>query len=156
MGFFALAALGLSLGSTVNSVREGQKAAKSQRKANEVSRKIEDRQRQRERMQSLREAQILRAQGTQMAANTGALDSSGYAGQQAGITAATAGNIAFSQQVSTGAQVIGQYTQRAAASQNRAGNWSALAALSLQAASMSSFGAPTAAPKANAPVGPVQ
>jgi hypothetical protein len=153
MAFFALAALGLALGGTVQSVREGRKSAKAQRKANEVSRKVEDRQRQRERMQALREAQILRAQGTQMAVNTGTVDSSGFAGQQAGITAATAGNIAFSQQVSTGAEVIGQYTQRAADANNRAGNWQALASLSLQAAS---FAMPTPAPRANAPVGPVQ
>ena len=150
--WFAVAAVA-SLVGTGASIVQGRKSAKSQRKANEVSRKIEDRQRQRDRMQSLREAQILRAQGTQMAVNTGTVDSSGYLGQQSGITAATAGNIAFSQQVSTGAEVIGQYTQRAADQQNRAGNWAALASLSMQTASM----APTkAAPKANTPVGPIQ
>lgn len=151
MFWFAVAAIA-SLVGTGASVVQNRKASKAQKKANEVSRKIEDRQRQRERMQSLREAQILRAQGTQMAVNTGALDSSGFAGQQAGITAATASNIAFSQQVSTGAEVIGQYTQQAASAQNRAGNWAALASLSMQAASM----APTTAAKTNTPVGPVQ
>jgi hypothetical protein len=146
-------ALGISAAGTAASVKEQRKSAKAQRKANEVSRKVEDRQRQRERMQALREAQILRAQGTQMAVNTGTVDSSGYAGQQAGITAGTAGNIAFSQQVSTGAEVIGRYTQQAADAQNRAGNWQALASLSMQAAS---FAMPAPAPRANAPVGPVQ
>jgi hypothetical protein len=149
-GFTAVA---VAVASTGASVVQNRKSAKAQRKTNEVSRKVEDRQRQRERMQSLREAQILRAQGTQMAVNTGTVDTSGYAGQQAGITAATGGNLAFSQQVSTGADVIGTYTQRAADAQNRAGNWAALASLSMQAASM----APAkTAPKANAPVGPVQ
>jgi hypothetical protein len=152
--FFAALALGLFSASTVASVRQQSKSAKAQRKANEVSRKIEDRQRQRERMQSLREAQILRAQGTQMAVNTGTVDSSGFAGQQAGITAATAGNIAFSQQVSTGAEVLGMYGQQAADAQNKSSNWAALASLSLQAASFTST--TTKAPKANTPVGPVQ
>ena len=150
MAFFALAALGLALGGTVQSVREGRKSAKASRKANEVSRKIEDRQRQRDRMQALREAQILRAQGAQMAVNTGTVDSSGFAGQQAGITAATGGNLAFSQQVSTGAEVVGQYSQQAASAANRASSWSALAQLSLQVASMAPE---SATPKANAPVG---
>lgn len=136
---------------TTASVVQNKKSAKAQRKANEVSRKVESRQLQRDRMQALREAQILRAQGQQMAVNTGTVDSSGYLGQQAGVLASTAGNIAFSQQVDTGATVIGQYTQQAADSQNRAGNWAALASLSLQAASMTGTSS-----KTNTPVGPVQ
>lgn len=151
MALFALAALaiGLSGAATAASVVQGRKSAKAQRQANEVSRKIESRQMQRERMQALREAQILRAQGQQMAANTGALDSSGFAGQQAGITAQTNSNIAFSQQVDTGTAVVSRYSQQAADAGTKAGNWAALAQLSLMASS--AISSPTSATKANKP-----
>lgn len=122
----AVAAVG-----TTASVVQSTKAAKAQRKANDVNKKIQDRQALRERMQALREAQILRAQGQQLAANTGTVDSSGFAGQQAGITAQTNSNIAFSNQVTTGNAVIGAYTNKAAGAATQAANWGALAQLSL-------------------------
>lgn len=120
---------------TASSVVQGRKSAKAQRAANEVNRKIESRNTQRERLAALREAQIARAQGQQMAVNTGTLDSSGFAGQQASITTQTASNIAFSQQVATGAEVISQYTQVASDAANKAANWGALAQFSLAAGS---------------------
>lgn len=120
---------------TASSVVQGRKSAKAQRAANEVNRKIESRNTQRERLAALREAQIARAQGQQMAVNTGTLDSSGFAGQQASITTQTASNIAFSQQVATGTEVISQYTQVASDAANKAANWGALAQFSLAAGS---------------------
>lgn len=121
--------------STGASVIQSRQSAKAQRKANDVNRKIQERQAVRERMQALREAQIARAQGQQLAANTGTVDTSGFIGQQAGITAQTASNIAFSTRASTGAEVIGAYTQKASDASVRSANWGALAQLSLAATS---------------------
>ncbi len=128
-----VALVGVSAGATAMSVVESRKSAKAQRKANDVNRKIQERQAVRERMQALREAQIARAQGQQLAANTGTVDTSGFMGQQAGITAQTASNIAFSTRNSTGAEVIGAYTQKASDASVRSANWGALAQLSLAA-----------------------
>lgn len=128
-------ALGVSALGTVASVVQSGKSAKAQQKANDVNRKIQERQASRERLQALREAQIARAQGQQLAANTGTVNSSGFAGQQAGITAQTASNIAFSNQVQTGTAVVSQYTQTASDAANKAANWGALAQFSLAAGS---------------------
>lgn len=128
-------AVAVSAVATTASVVQSRKSAKAQQKANDVNRKIQERQSARERLQALREAQIARAQGQQQAANTGTLGSSGFAGQQAGITAQTASNIAFSNQVQTGTAVVSQYTQTASDAANKAANWGALAQLSLAAAS---------------------
>lgn len=121
--------------STGASVIQSSKSAKAQKKANDVNRKIQERQSARERLQTLREAQIARAQGQQLAANTGTVNSSGFAGQQAGITAQTASNIAFSNQVQTGTAVVSQSTQTASDAANKAANWGALAQFSLAAGS---------------------
>lgn len=132
---WGVTALVVSAVSTGVSVIQNRKSAKAQRKANDVNRKIESRNAQRERLAALREAQIARAQGQQMAVNTGTADSSGFAGQQAGITTQTASNIAFSQQAETGAAVVSQYTQQAADAATKSANWGALAQFSLAAGS---------------------
>jgi len=132
---WVVTAVAVAAVSTGASVVQSRKSSKAQQKANEVNRKIESRNAQRERMAALREAQIARAQGQQMAVNTGTVDSSGFAGQQAGITAQTASNIAFSQQVETGTAVVSQYTQNAADASARSANWGALAQFSLAAGS---------------------
>ena len=136
---WVVTAVAASAISTGLSVIESRKSTKAQRKANDVSRKIEARQAQRERLAALREAQIARATSTQQAATAGTVDSSGFAGQQAGITTQTASNIAFSQQVQSGAEVVGMYNQKAADASVRSANWGALAQLSLASAS---FAAP--------------
>lgn len=132
---WVVTAVVVSAVATGASVQQSRKSAKAQQKANDVNRKIEARNAQRERLAALREAQIARAQGQQMAVNTGTVDSSGFAGQQAGITAQTASNIAFSQQMETGAAVVSQYNQQAASAATRSANWGALAQFSLAAAS---------------------
>lgn len=132
---WVVTAVAVAAVSTTASVVQSRKSAKAQQKANEVNRKIESRNAQRERMAALREAQIARAQGQQMAVNTGTADSSGFAGQQAGITAQTASNIAFSQQMETGSAVISQYTQAASDAASKSANWGALAQFSLAAGS---------------------
>lgn len=133
--------------STGASVIQSSKNAKAQKKANDVNRKIQERQSARERLQALREAQIARAQGQQLAANTGTVNSSGFAGQQAGITAQTASNIAFSNQVQTGTAVVSQYTQTASDAANKAANWGALAQFSLAAASFAGSQPASTTPK---------
>lgn len=100
-------------------------AAKMQRKANEVQSRIEARQMQRDRMQALREAQIARAMGQQSAAVSGTADSSGFSGSQAGMQATALGNVAFSQQVSTGVEMINMYNRKAAGKMSQANTWQA-------------------------------
>ena len=119
--------------STALSIKESQKSASFQRKANDVSRKIRERQEQKQRLAAVREAQIARAQNTQMAANAGTVNSSGFSGVQSGITAQTASNIAFANQVGTGQTAIMQYRQAASDSNTKSQNWAAIAQLSMQA-----------------------
>ena len=88
-------------------------ARKQQQKAQEVQSRIEGRQMQRDRMQSLRESQIARAMGAQAAVSSGVADSSGFEGSQAGMQASALSNIAFSSQVETGVGQINRYNRRA-------------------------------------------
>lgn len=98
-------------------------ARKAQQKANNVQSKIEARQMQRDRMQALREAQIARATGMQMAVTSGSADSSGLAGSQAGMQATALSNLAFSQQVETGVGMINMYNRTAARKMMQSQNW---------------------------------
>lgn len=109
-------------------------ASKMQRKANEVQSKIEARQMQRERMQALRDAQIARAMGQQSAAVSGTTDSSGFSGSQAGMQASVLGNVAFSQQVSTGVDMINMYNRKAAGKMAQANTFAVIKQLGDQAA----------------------
>lgn len=111
-------------------------AAKMQRKASEVQSRVEARQMQRDRMQALRDAQIARAMGQQSAAVSGTADSSGFAGSQAGMQASVLGNVAFSQQVSTGVEMINMYNRRAAGKMAQANTFAAIKQLGAQAARM--------------------
>lgn len=120
------------------SVYQSNKANKANRKAQEVNRKIEERQRKRDQMDQLRQGQIARAQAVAAGVNTGVSDSSGLQGQVAGIQAQTASNIAFSNQVQTGANVVGMYQQQAAQAEQIAGNWASLAQLSMTVGSVAS------------------
>lgn len=107
-----------------NMVTGGALAARDSRKATEraqaVQNKIEGRQMQRDRMQALREAQIARATGLQQAVTSGAANSSGLAGSQAGMQASALGNLAFSQQVDTGVGVMNMYNRRSSQMMGRA------------------------------------
>lgn len=98
-------------------------ARKAQQKASNVQSKIEARQMQRDRMQALREAQIARATGMQMAVTSGSADSSGLAGSQAGMQATALSNLAFSQQVETGVGMINMYNRTAARKMMQSQNW---------------------------------
>lgn len=132
-GFIASALFGASPGSTAGALYEQNKANKADRKAREIERKIEERRRKREQMASLREAQVARASAAAMAANTGTVDSSGYMGQTASIQAQTSSNIAYSNQVQTAVDAMGQYTEASAKARQRAGLWEGVAALSNKA-----------------------
>ena len=116
---------------TAASIQQNRQAAKQQRKAQNVQSKIEARQMQRDRMQTLREAQIARATGMQMAVTSGSADSSGLFGSQAGMQATALGNLAFSQQVETGVGMINMYNAKAAHYQRRASEASAVSQLAL-------------------------
>ena len=120
------------------SIYQQNKSAKAQKKANAVNRKIEERQRKREQMDQLRQAQIARAQAVAAGVNTGTQDSSGMQGQVNSISAQTASNVAYSNQVQTGANVVGMYQQQAADAQQIAGNWAALAELSMTVGNIAS------------------
>lgn len=135
MGLFSSVGslLGIGPGMQAEVYDQSRKAYKAERKAAEVSRKIEARQRQREQMQQLRAAQIARATAIASAVNTGTADTSGFQGQAASIQAQTASNIAFSNQVQTGSEVIGMYQQKSADARQKAGNWAALAELTMKA-----------------------
>ena len=98
-------------------------ARRQQQRAQEVQGRIEGRQMQRDRMQSLREAQIARAMGAQAAVSSGVADSSGFAGSQAGMQASALGNIAFSSQVETGVDQINRYNRRASRYMGQAQLW---------------------------------
>lgn len=145
--FIAVAA-GLFAAGTVASVVEQRKSRKAQKKANEVTRKIEERQAAKERAAAIRQASIARATAQASAVNTGTVDSSGYMGQTSAIQATTAGNIAFGNQLNTGSQQVFGYRQQAADAESRASNYQAIANLSLQAASFYSSMPSSTAPKA--------
>ena len=98
-------------------------ARRQQQRAQEIQGRIEGRQMQRDRMQSLREAQIARAMGMQAAVSSGVADSSGFEGSQAGMQASALGNIAFSQQVETGVGQINRYMRRASRYAGQAQMW---------------------------------
>lgn len=119
--------------STVASVHQSNKSAKAQRRAAEVQQKIDARARKREQMDALRQSQIARAQAVAAGVNSGTTDSSGLQGQVASIQAQTASNVAYTNQVQSGADVVSSYTQQAAGAATKAGNWEALAKLSLTA-----------------------
>lgn len=112
----------------------GNKARKSQERANAVQGKIEARSMQRDRMQQLREAQIARATAIQGAATTGTTNSSGLQGQLSNIQSVAAQNLAFSQMTETGVGVINQYNRRVGRYQSQAANYSAAGQLVRQAA----------------------
>ena len=132
LGFLASSAVS-TVGSTALAMNERNKEARAERKAREVERKIEERRRKREQLASLREAQVARASAMAASVNTGTTDSSGMAGQLASIQSQTASNIAYSNQVQTGVDVIGQYKEASVKAGQRAGMWESIAALSSKA-----------------------
>lgn len=131
--FIASSLLGVSPGSSATSIYETNKAAKAERKAREIERKIEERRRKREQMAQLREAQVARASAVATAVNTGTTDSSGAMGQASSIQSQSVSNIAYTSQVQTAVDAMGQYTESAAKSRQRAGMWEGIAALSSKA-----------------------
>jgi hypothetical protein len=135
-GFIASLLTGTAPGGTAASIYETSKANKAARKAAEVDRKIEARRRTREQAATLREAQIARAQAVAAGVNTGVTESSGLQGQVASIQSQASSNIAYSNQVQTGMDVVGMYQNKSAAASQRASNWDALAKISMQASSM--------------------
>lgn len=137
MSVFAIVGslLGVKTGMDAEAIYQQGKANKAERKAQEVNRKIEERKRKREQMDQLRQAQIARAQAIAAGVNTGTQDSSGMQGQVNSIQSQTASNVAFSNQVQTGSNVIGMYQQKAAKAVELSGNWESLAKLTMQATS---------------------
>lgn len=117
------------------SVIQSRKSAKATAKANKVQRKIDDRAAKRQQLSDLRQQQIAQAAGLQAASNTGTAFSSGIQGQTASIGAVTAGNIAFSQMVQSGADVVSMYNQQATDANVLAANYQAGAQLALAAGS---------------------
>lgn len=124
------------LGLLFGSYDQNKKASKAARKAAEVERKIDERQRKREQMAVLREAQIARAQAQAASVNTGTQDSSGARGQLSSIQSQAASNVAYSNQVQTGANAIGMYKQQSADYKARSDTWAMLADLSLKATTL--------------------
>ena len=125
----------VAVAATGASVYQQNKSAKAQRQQQQVQNKIDERARKREQLAQLRQAQIARAQATQASVNTGTSDSSGLAGQIAGINATALGNVAFSQQVQTGAEQVAMFGNKAAGAATVAGNWAAVAQISNMALS---------------------
>jgi hypothetical protein len=118
------------------SVNESNKASKAERRAAEVERKIESRRRIREQAATLRESQIARAQAVAAGVNTGVAETSGMQGQVSSIQSQAASNVAYSNQVQTGMDVIGMYQSKAAGARQRASNWEVLADISMKVGTM--------------------
>lgn len=114
---------------TAGSIYQSNKSARAQRKQREVQQKIDERSRKREQLAQLRQAQIARAQATQAAVNTGTGDSTGYLGQVASIQSTAMGNVAFTQQVQSGADQMAMWGNKAAHAATMAGNWQAVSSL---------------------------
>lgn len=126
---WVVTAVVVAAAATGASVYQSNKSAKAQRKQQQVQNKIDERSRKREQLAQLRQAQIARAQATQASVNTGTADSSGLAGQMASINSTALGNVAFTQQVQTGADATSLWANKAAGAATMAGNWGAVAQL---------------------------